>query len=303
MRAVELAPRSAASHRAVGTVATALGDFAQAESAYRNARLLDSGSGARPADPGAVSGGRHASDRATALAARMASHIAGDRPPTDAASRANGSRHAAPEDARTGGRHGLPDPSTGGRRRAPEPATAVWSASALGGVTDRAGAGSAVQVQRTTAVGLPSWLGRVGAAPGPDGWGHAAAGTTPVADPGAWRRGLITVVRIEWLVGVVCFLGLAFARTAPFTAGLLAGTLVVAGGYGRLRWRGSTARRPPEPDRIPTYVAVASVATAVVIIPAAMVGALPLARLAAVAAVSCATVAAVLLARPVGKDR
>ena len=64
----------------------------------------------------------------------------------------------------------------------------------------------------------------------------------------------------------------------------------------RLRWRATTLRRPPEPDRIPTYAAVAAVATAVVIIPAAMVGALTLARLAAVAAVTCATVAAALLA-------
>jgi hypothetical protein len=128
------------------------------------------------------------------------------------------------------------------------------------------------------------------------------AGATRVADPDAWRRGLIAVVRIEWLVGLACFLGLAYARTAPYTAGLLAGALVVAGAYGRVRWQGTAAGRPPEPDRLPTYAATAAAATAVVIIPAAMVGALTLARLAAVAAVTCATVAAVLLARTVGRD-
>jgi hypothetical protein len=134
------------------------------------------------------------------------------------------------------------------------------------------------------------------------GGARVPLGATRVADPEAWHRGLITVVRIEWLVGVACFLGLAYARTAPYTAGLLAGALVVAGAYGRLRWRAIARRRPPEPDRIPTYAAVAAVATAVVIVPAAMVGALTLARLAAVAAVTCATVAAVLLARTVGGD-
>jgi hypothetical protein len=116
----------------------------------------------------------------------------------------------------------------------------------------------------------------------------------------AWHRALIAVVRVEWLVGVACFVGLAYPRTAPYTAGLLAGALVVAGAYGRLRWQSAPAWRPPEPDRIPTYAAVAAAATAVVIIPAAMVGALTLARLAAVAAVTSATAASVLLARTVG---
>jgi hypothetical protein len=83
---------------------------------------------------------------------------------------------------------------------------------------------------------------------------------------------------------------------------LLAGALVVIGAYGRVRWRPLARLRPPEPDRIPTYAAVAAVATAVVIIPAAMAGALTLARLGAAAAVTSATVAAVLLARLVGRD-
>jgi hypothetical protein len=107
-------------------------------------------------------------------------------------------------------------------------------------------------------------------------------------------------VRVEWLLGVACFVGLAYPRTAPYTAGLLAGALVVAGAYGRLRWQ-SAAWRLPDPDRVPTYAAVAAAATALVIIPAAMVGALTLARLAAVAAVTSATAASVLLARTVGR--
>ena len=402
VRAVELAPRSAAAHRAIGAVAAALGDSAQAESAYRNASLLDTGSAADvpSPDPGPAGGGRHASDRATAAAAWMASQVAipDPRPPAD--SRApNGSRHAAPEDPPATGRHGVPEPSTGrrvpaalewpaeprpstGRRRAREdsaatavwpgaasaheggPATALWlgeapardggsatavwpgaapardggsatavwpgaaparedsaatavwpgaapaldggpatavrGASTPGGEAswpEAAGSAGAEEVQRT-AVGLPGWLGPVGPTPGPDGWARAAStGATRVADPVAWRRGLIAVVRIEWLVGVLCFLGLAYARTAPYTAGLLAGALVVAGAYGRLRWKASAVRHPPEALRVPTYAAIAAVATAVVIIPAAMAGALTLARVATVAAVTCATVAAVLLAR------
>jgi hypothetical protein len=139
-------------------------------------------------------------------------------------------------------------------------------------------------------VGLPAWLAPSGAVP---------VGATRVADPESWRRALIAVVRVEWLVGVACFVGLAYPRTAPYTAGLLAGALVVAGAYGRIRWRSTPTRRPPDAGRVPTYVAVAAISTAIVIIPAAMVGALTLARLAAAAAVTAATAAAVLL----GGDR
>ena len=357
VRAVELAPRSAASHRAIGTVAAALGDSAQAEFAYRHAQLLDPTAGA----PDSGGGGRHASDRADALATWMASQIAAPDPgrgrapgPDAPVGPANGSRHAAPDqDALASGRHGVPEPSSGGRRRAPEvdwpvapqppaggrrrapedsepapqsfygrrhagedgPATAVWPAGTVpgpdggpatavwpaGGNAAAHGAEAAWpvgDVQRGTAVGLPAWLRPSAATRGPGGQPRAVpTGATRVTDPETWRRGLITVVRIEWLVGVVCLLGLAYARTAPYTAGLLAGALVVAGAYGRLRWRSIATLRPPEPDRIPTYAAVAAVATAVVIIPAAMAGGLTLARLAAVAAVTSATVAAVLLAR------
>ncbi|HST65402.1 MAG TPA: hypothetical protein VLM05_09460, partial [Mycobacteriales bacterium] len=40
VRAVQLAPQAAASHRAIGAVAAALDDPRQAESAYRHALLL-----------------------------------------------------------------------------------------------------------------------------------------------------------------------------------------------------------------------------------------------------------------------
>ena len=358
VRAVELAPRSAASHRAIGSVAAALGDTAQADAAYRHAARLDpagapdSGGGRHDAaygraevlDPGGPpdsGGGRHASDRADALAAWMADQIAGAgrAAPGAAVPEANGSRHAAPDDSPSG-RHGVPaqpggDPGrplaprpptgrrrapedtesapqpSGGRRRAPEdgPPTATWmtapAAAADGGPptavwpvgTAAASGGAVADVRRPAAAGLPGWLG-----PSAPRDRAAPTGATRISDPEAWRRGLIRVVRIEWLVGIACFLGLAYARTAPYTAGLLAGALVVVGAYGRVRWRPLVRLRPPEPDRIPTYASVAGVATSVVIIPAAMAGALTLARLAAAAAVSSATVAAVLLARLVGRD-
>jgi hypothetical protein len=381
VRAVELAPRSAASHRAIGSVAAALGDTAQADAAYRHAARLDpagapdSGGGRHDAaygpaallDPGGApaagggrhdaaygqagvldpggppdsGGGRHASDRADALAAWMADQIAGAgrAAPGAAVPEANGSRHAAPDDSPSG-RHGVPsqpggDPGrplaprpptgrrrapedtesapqpSGGRRRAPEdgPPTATWmtapAAAADGGPptavwpvgTAAASGGAVADVRRPAAAGLPGWLG-----PSAPRDRAAPTGATRISDPEAWRRGLIRVVRIEWLVGIACFLGLAYARTAPYTAGLLAGALVVVGAYGRVRWRPLVRLRPPEPDRIPTYASVAGVATSVVIIPAAMAGALTLARLAAAAAVTSATVAAVLLARLVGRD-
>ena len=358
VRAVELAPRSAASHRAIGSVAAALGDTAQADAAYRHAARLDpagapdSGGGRHDAaygqagvlDPGGPpdsGGGRHASDRADALAAWMADQVAGAgrAAPGAAVPEANGSRHAAPDDSPSG-RHGVPaqpggDPGrplaprpptgrrrapedtesapqpSGGRRRAPEdgPPTATWmtapAAAADGGPptavwpvgTAAASGGAVADVRRPAAAGLPGWLG-----PSAPRDRAAPTGATRISDPEAWRRGLIRVVRIEWLVGIACFLGLAYARTAPYTAGLLAGALVVVGAYGRVRWRPLVRLRPPEPDRIPTYASVAGVATSVVIIPAAMAGALTLARLAAAAAVTSATVAAVLLARLVGRD-
>ena len=305
------------------------------DAAYGQAGVLDPGG---PPDSG---GGRHASDRADALAAWMTDQTAGAgrAAPGAAVPEANGSRHAAPDDSPSG-RHGVPaqpggDPGrplaprpptgrrrapedtesapqpSGGRRRAPEdgPPTATWmtapAAAADGGPptavwpvgTAAASGGAVADVRRPAAAGLPGWLG-----PSAPRDRAAPTGATRISDPEAWRRGLIRVVRIEWLVGIACFLGLAYARTAPYTAGLLAGALVVVGAYGRVRWRPLVRLRPPEPDRIPTYASVAGVATSVVIIPAAMAGALTLARLAAAAAVTSATVAAVLLARLVGRD-
>src|SRR5690242_4590258 len=149
VRAVELAPRSAASHRAIGSVAAALGDTAQADAAYRHAARLDpagapdSGGGRHDAaygqagvldpggppaagggrhdaaygqagvlDPGGPpdsGGGRHASDRADALAAWMADQIAG------AGRAAPGA--AVPE--ANGSRHAAPDDSPSGRHGVP----------------------------------------------------------------------------------------------------------------------------------------------------------------------------------------
>jgi hypothetical protein len=406
VRAVELAPQSAASHRAIGTVAAALGDPAQAESAYRHALLLDptdhttrtalarlptgrpSAAPAPPAWPSAdpvlpvppASGRRRASEDAPpwpsgddpAATGRRRAVEAADAPseprrrhaaeqnvggwvpqptgrggrrraaePGDGAfgeaatwdrsvpeiggrrragepgdrgapgqtvawdgpvpepgwpaafgtetragavpvPRGDGSRHAAWE-SWPGGRHGVAEPTVGGSRPAQEPVG--W-----GGAPWPVG-----EARRGPAVGLPGWLG-----PNVPGTRDVPVRATRVADPEAWRRALIAVVRVEWLAGLLCFVGLAYPRTAPYTAGLLAGALVVAGAYGRLRWQAVPMRRPPDPDRIPTYAAVAAVATALVIIPAAMFGALTLARLAAVAAVTAATAAAVLLARTAG---
>ena len=219
VRAVELAPRSAASHRAIGSVAAALGDSAQAESAYRHALLLDpaSAGGARPSapEPGAVSGGRHASGGAGGLAAWMASQVAAPDPASrpaggrrrapdpDAAApaaRANGSRHAAPdEDGPASGRHGVPEPSRGGRRRAAEvdPEWPVAPPSATGGRRRApedsepapAAAPSSGGRRRPREDAPAVWPG-AGTAPGPDG-GPATAvwpGTAPAPDGGPVRR-------------------------------------------------------------------------------------------------------------------
>jgi hypothetical protein len=144
-------------------------------------------------------------------------------------------------------------------------------------------------------------------AAGADGWPTTPprgtpvpVGATRVADPDRWRRALITVVRAEWLAGMACVLGLAFARTAPYTAGLVAGAVVVAVAYGRMQWRAAALGAPPPAQRTTAYVAALAVLAAVVVVPTAMVGALTLARLAAVAAVTCATFAAVRLGGTAG---
>src|SRR5689334_12825449 len=123
VRAVELAPRSAASHRAIGSVAAALGDTAQADAAYRHAARLDpagapdSGGGRHDAaygqagvlDPGgppAAGGGRH--DAAYGQAGVLdpggpPDSGAGRAAPGAAVPEANGSRHAAPTTPRAAG--------------------------------------------------------------------------------------------------------------------------------------------------------------------------------------------------------
>ena len=222
----------------------------------------------------------------------------------------NGARHAA-ADGTTGGRHGLADPAAAAAGAAPlSPTRSPSRPAALGGgrptrrspnrpagAGGRASGSGGARSRGRGAVGLPGWL-----APPPGAVGAAAVpvGATRVADPDAWRKALVAAIRIEWLAGVACFVGLAYGRTAPYTAGLLAGAIVVAGAYARLRWQGAHSHRPPARDRVPTYAAVAAVAVAVVVVPAAMVGALTLARVAAVAAVTCATFAAMLIGRDAG---
>jgi hypothetical protein len=323
-RAVELAPQSAASHRAIGTVAAALGDPRQAESAYRHALLLDPADHATrtalarlplaptPASPTAPTGGRRRAPDPPAVptAGRRRAADPDDAVPTSGRRRApdvddsaalptggrrraadpGRSRHAAPaahNEAR-GGRHSLG--ATPGGRPVPQPGPAV---TAVGWPAADPGPAS-------TAVG--GWPAAApGGWPAAEGWGGSVpVGATRVAGPWGWRRGLITVVRVEWLVGIACFVGLAYGRVAPYTAGLLAGALVVAGAYGRVRWQSAHTRRPPDPDRLPTYAAAAAVVTAVVVVPAAMAGALTVARFASVAAVTCATAAAVLMGRTAG---
>jgi hypothetical protein len=323
VRAVELAPQSAASHRAIGAVAAALGDVRQAESAYQHALRLDPADrGTRTAlsrlrtltPPPAPTGRRRAPDPGPAAPTgrRRASEpgapsAAGRRrapdPDEETARAATGSWRVEVQPG-GGGKRRAPEPATGGRRRAPEPDPVAEPAGGGGrwapnsAVAEPAGGGRrpGERIGRG-AVGLPGWL-----APPPGAVGAAAVpvGATRVADPDAWRKALVAVIRIEWLVGVACFVGLAYGRTAPYTAGLLAGAIVVAGAYARLRWQGAHTRRPPARDRVPTYAAVAAVAVAVVVVPAAMVGALTLARVAAVAAVTCATFAAMLIGRDAG---
>jgi hypothetical protein len=326
-RAVQLAPRSAASHRAIGTVAAALGDPRQAESAYRHALLLD------PADQGTRTAlarlptpttppGTPAAKSPTAGAAAVAGAVGVP------AARVGRSRHAAPEDDEPStGRHGAgrrraPEPGdtagdapAGGRRRAAEPDGAPAGGRRRAAEPDGAPAGGRRQAREAavmTAVGLPGWLApNGGARPDPTaaGWpvgppwpaGNVPVGATRAADPAGWRRELVAIVRAEWLVGLACFVGLAYARTAPYTAGLLAGLVVVAVAYGRVRWRAAGFGPPTPAERVPTYAAAVAVAAAVVVVPAAMLGALTLARLAVVAAVTCATFAAVLLGRTGGK--
>jgi hypothetical protein len=113
--------------------------------------------------------------------------------------------------------------------------------------------------------------------------------------PDPWRRGLIAVVRLEWILGVVVYLGLVSDRLAPYTSGALTGVAVLLGGYARIRWLTARTKRPPAADRVSTAVAAAAAALTLLVVPAVMIGALTAARTAAVAAVTAATIAATLL--------
>jgi hypothetical protein len=402
VRAVELAPQSAASHRAVGTVAAALDDPRQAESAYRHALLLDPADFAtqaalsrlpRPATP--ADGGRRRAPDAALPEARRPADGPTPTPYTDPPT--SGGRRRAPDpdptayaDPPTGGRRRAPDPDpsalalppyadpptsggrrrapesdyvdpptgggrrrapeadalpSGGRRRAPETDPAHADPPASGGrrrapeadpayvkptsggrrraaeedppeggrrrAPDPAANGSrhaaadpawgAAPAPVTTAVvGLPAWLvSSPPAVQNPEWNPQPAYGATRATGPDGWHRALVAVVRVQWLLALACYVGLAYPRVAPYTAGALAGIVVLAGAYGRVRWQTAHARRPETPDRPATGLALAAAATAVVVIPAAMVGALTVARVAAIAAVTCATAAAVLLRKPV----
>jgi hypothetical protein len=361
VRAVQLAPQSAAAHRAIGTVAAALDDPRQAESAYRHALLLD------PADfstqaalsrlsPRAPTGGRRRAPEPDEPATRRRARDSDepttgrrgvpdlDEPttgrrralepdePTTGRRRApepdeptTGRRRAAEPDEPVTGRRRAPEldeptsgrrraaereePTGGGRRRAPEPASPEFNGVPVprrhAAPDDTGGTGAVPSWQRppepvpTSAVGIPAWLAPTPTPATTTRYGPPAVpvGATRVPTADGWHRGLITVVRIEWLLAVAVYLGLAFDRVAPYAAGAWAGVGVALGAYGRLRWQAARTRRPPQPDRLPTIAAGLAAAAGVVVVPAAMFGALTAARAGAIAAVTCATIAAVLLAR------
>lgn len=323
VRGVQLAPQSASSHRAVGTVAAALNDSRQAESAYRHALLLDPSDHEtqtalsrlpRPkpsyADPPTGGGRRRAPDPAE------------DRPsgrrrapdPDPLLDPLPSGRRRAPEpdpllDSLPSGRRRAPDPLLdplptsrrapepdqpgSGRRRAPEP-DPQFAPPTQGG---RRRAPEAAPPSTTTAVGFPAWLTPAPYDPLTPEQPVPTGATRVAPTSNGWRPALIAVVRIEWLLTVACYVGLAFARVAPYTAGALAGLAVALGAYGRLRWQSARTRRPPAADRPATALAVAAAVATIVVVPAAMFGALTAARAGAIAAVTCATAAAVLVRR------
>jgi hypothetical protein len=130
-------------------------------------------------------------------------------------------------------------------------------------------------------------------APGPGAEPRPAGATVA---PGGWRRGLRTVLRLEWLLALAAYVGLVYPTTAPYTAGAVAGLGVLLCAYG---WtRRHTMPRPERADRLPTALVAAAAAALAVVIPAAMLGAMSGARAAAIAAVTSATAAALALGRP-----
>ncbi|CAA9218974.1 MAG: hypothetical protein AVDCRST_MAG41-406, partial [uncultured Corynebacteriales bacterium] len=112
---------------------------------------------------------------------------------------------------------------------------------------------------------------------------------------GGWRRELHTALRAEWVLALAAYIGLAYPRSAPYTAGAVAGVAVLLGAYGWTRW--PTLPRPERADRLPTALVAAAAVALTAVIPTAMLGALPAARVAAIVAVTCATAAALTLGR------
>jgi hypothetical protein len=142
----------------------------------------------------------------------------------------------------------------------------------------------------------------------PGSAGRTGPGGGPVGrDPEwAWRSGVALVLRVQWLVAVAAYLGLAYRRTAPYTVGALTGVLVLLGAFGWLRWqaeppalRAAVARLPRVDRRAAVIVLLAGAGALglVGIVPAAMLGELPAARVAVVLAVLATTGAAVAAGR------
>ena len=123
---------------------------------------------------------------------------------------------------------------------------------------------------------------------------------------GAWQAAVALAIRVEWLVAVACYLGLAYDRTAPYAVGVLTGTLVVLGALGWLRWQAQPAAvryavaRLARTDRRAGLVVALAAAGALAlfgVVPAAMLGRLGAARAAVVLAAAATTAAAVAAAR------
>jgi hypothetical protein len=109
-----------------------------------------------------------------------------------------------------------------------------------------------------------------------------------------------------WATAVACYLGLAYAASAPYAAAALSGAGVLLGALGWLRWQAlpgperAYARRLAHTDaraRAVVLLAAAGAVALVAIVPAAMLGALPAARAAAVLAVATVVGATVLAGR------
>jgi hypothetical protein len=144
-------------------------------------------------------------------------------------------------------------------------------------------------------------------AAGPLPAGPPAAPARPRLDPEAsWRTAATLAVRVQWLVAVACYFGLAYDRTAPYSVGALTGAIVVLGAFGWLRWQAqpasvrTAAARLPRTDRRARSIVLLTAAGALALLgvaPAAMLGELPAARAAVVVSVVATTAAAVAAGR------